>query len=280
MKSIFRFVRFFFQKFFSKANKLYRWTILSGGPFRKLIRKSWHPKKINLGDRNRNFVCWGWETMDITNADYILNFHETRLPLEDDSCSAIYSSAMIEHISDESANNLFSEIHRLLIKGGSFRVVCPDLDLALQAYRDNNQYHFLSNSMWLFNSVRQGVLPKESIELHNNVVRVLASYIETGAGPIVDKEIFEKNFSELDKYEFAKWCVSLLNKDKIQKDTNLGHINAYDYSKLEKMLYSAGFSKVKLKAATQYDNPAYAKSEFDKIERRLEWICLFVEAQK
>jgi len=276
MNSILALIR----KVLGKFNTLYRRLILSGGIFRKLIRKSWSPKKVNLGDRNRNFVCWGWETADITDADYVLNFHEPKLPLDNSSCSAIYSSAMIEHISDESVSKLFSEIYRVLNMGGSFRVVCPDLDKAIRAYKEDDLYYFLSNSMWLFNSIKQGALPKESLSLHNNVIRVLASYIETGGGPIADKKVFEEKFAELDKYEFAKWCVSLLNKDKITKDTNLGHINAFDFSKLERMLYAAGFSKVTLKTATEYDSSDFRKPEFNRIEKRLDWLCVFVEAQK
>lgn len=252
--------------------------------FRPILRKFWKIKKLNLGDRIRNFRCYGWETVDIIDADYIVNFHNAILPLPDESCTAIYSCGMIEHISDESASRLFSEVYRILKPGSSFRVVYPDLDRMIKLYKESDHehflYHILSNNQWIIDGIKRELYPTDAFYLHNNVVRVFASYIDTGEGPIVDKRIFEEKINELDNLEFAKWCVSLLDKNRVNMNSDVGHINAFNFNKIKSMLNKAGFSEVVKFSANKYGDEIFSESCFGQNEKIKEWQGEYVETKK
>lgn len=253
--------------------------ILRNTKLRKLIRLFWSPKKINLGDRNSRFYKWGWETLDVTNADHIINVRNNTLPLKNSSCAVVLSSHMIEHIADETVAKLFAEVHRSLKDGGCFRIICPDMDLVLDAYHNGNSDFFMQNPStvkFLETAVDNGV-SKEHLELHNQVVRLFASYASDGLGPLVDKELFDRQLDELDKYDFADWCRSLLDDDQFSS-RDWGHINAFDFTKLYKMLNDAGFKKVNRSKSMDSELPELKSEVFDKVSRR--WVSLYVEAFK
>lgn len=254
----------------------------SGWLFRPLLRCFWKSKRLVLGDTNKRFACWGWETVDIVDADNNVNFRNDALPFPDESVSLVFSSHVIEHISDESAFHLFSEVHRILKKGGAFRVVCPDLDKVIRAYKENNLYFFLQAEgarSCLIRGIEAGELTKDSLLLHNNLIRTLASYADTGGGPIVKKEVVDQKLKDYNKYEFAKWCVSLLDQDCLEAKHAWGHINAYDFPKLKTMLEEAGFSNNVVRSSLgQSGIKKLRKLHFD--QKRHEWISLYVEAIK
>src|SRR6266849_1232679 len=57
-----------------------------------------------------------------------------RLPFPDNSCSAIFSEHMIEHITKEAAARLLSECYRVLQRDGVLRLSTPDAELFLVSY--------------------------------------------------------------------------------------------------------------------------------------------------
>jgi len=271
-------------KIVNKVKRKMNIYIRNGWLFRPVYKVFWKEKKLNLGDRNNNFGYWGWETVDIRDADYIVNFHNAIIPLPDESCSAVYSCGMIEHISDESSLTLFSEVCRVLKTGSRFRVVYPDLDRMIKLYKEGDHdhflYHIISCQQWVIDEIKSGKIPKESFYLHNNVARVLASYIDTGEGPIIEKEIFDKKINELDNLEFAKWCVSLLDKNRIDMNSNVGHINAFNFSKIKSMLEKVGFTEVVEYNANEYGDEIFTESCFGANEKIKEWAAEYVEAKK
>jgi len=56
------------------------------------------------------------------------------LPLEDNSCSAIYCSHVLEHLSLEDFRTALSNTYDLLKPGGLFRCVVPDLEVIVRDY--------------------------------------------------------------------------------------------------------------------------------------------------
>lgn len=255
--------------------KLYHFLCLSR-LIRPFLRNRWHGQKLVLGDNNRNFVCYGWETVDILDADYIVDFRNHKLPFPDNTAKLVVCSHMIEHISDESAGNVFAEVHRVLRPGGTFRVICPDMEKAIAAYKNNDLDFFLKPYGFKASSKVGFGNSKESLALHNNLVRILASYASDGMGPEVDKETVDRKLSQCDQYEFAKWCVSLLKENRAGERCIWGHVNAYDYAKLERMLSQAGFSRVV--------RSSFRKSAVKELRKRCfdlkshNWISLYVEA--
>jgi predicted SAM-dependent methyltransferase len=62
------------------------------------------------------------------------------LPFSDESCSAIFSEHMIEHITKEDAANLLRECYRVLQPGGVLRMSTPDAELFLRSYAGDQKF--------------------------------------------------------------------------------------------------------------------------------------------
>lgn len=202
---------------------------------------------ISLGDTNYSFFRHGWETCDLVNADHIIDLRNEKLPFNDESIDAFYSSHMIEHLEYESCKKLFQEIYRCLRKEGFFRVVTPNMDLLLERYYAEDWEFFLrADGQFILDQIINNKITPDSLLIHNRFVGWFASYsgrLDTGGGPIVDKKIVDKKLNELTKYEFRDWCVSLLEKERIY-----AHLHIYDYSELESMLKEEGFCNIEMKS--------------------------------
>jgi hypothetical protein len=56
------------------------------------------------------------------------------IPLPNESCEAIYASHVLEHLSLHDFRGALANTYRLLINGGLFRLVVPDLELLARRY--------------------------------------------------------------------------------------------------------------------------------------------------
>jgi len=60
------------------------------------------------------------------------------IPLPKESCEAIYASHVLEHLSLRDFRVALVNTHRLLISGGLFRLVVPDLELLARRYLESD----------------------------------------------------------------------------------------------------------------------------------------------
>jgi len=67
------------------------------------------------------------------------------LPFESESIDVVYTSHLLEHLTYNEARNVCRETHRVLKKGGIFRVVVPDLKLYAMKYVEGNKKFFGSS---------------------------------------------------------------------------------------------------------------------------------------
>jgi len=74
--------------------------------------------KIEFGSNGRNVP--GWLCTDISQADIC-----KPLPWPNESCEALYASHVFEHVSSPHAIHFLQECHRLLINGGTLRLIVP-----------------------------------------------------------------------------------------------------------------------------------------------------------
>jgi len=199
-----------------------------------------NPKKLNIG--GSNWFKMGWLNLDYyaDNAFTDINqnlLEDQELPFTDESLEIIFTSHILEHLPDEVVSNLLKECYRVLKKRGLMRISVPDMEKAFKAYVsvDWNFFGF------------GGVSTKgESIE--RRLLNFFASFAmdnyggekHYSGGPIVGDKIVKEKFNSLNKYEFVKWCVSLIPKEASYK----GHVNGFDYEKLEIFLKEAGFWRV------------------------------------
>jgi hypothetical protein len=56
------------------------------------------------------------------------------LPEPDQSCKAVYCSHVLEHLSFSDLHTAMTNVHKILISGGVFRFVLPDLEYLAKAY--------------------------------------------------------------------------------------------------------------------------------------------------
>ncbi|NDE46596.1 MAG: methyltransferase domain-containing protein [Betaproteobacteria bacterium] len=74
---------------------------------------------------------------------YMLNFDlRGGIPAEDNSLDLIYHCHMLEHLSYLEGIKFTKECFRVLAPGGRMRIVVPDLELWINAYRDKNRFFF------------------------------------------------------------------------------------------------------------------------------------------
>jgi predicted SAM-dependent methyltransferase len=107
----------------------------------KVLTEFSRPYKLHLGCGGNRFE--GWVNIDADadlsggTADIIWDLTKG-IPLEDSSCSLIYSEHMLEHMKVEQGLNLLRECHRVLKPGGVVRVAMPSLDdLIKKSYEGN-----------------------------------------------------------------------------------------------------------------------------------------------
>lgn len=60
------------------------------------------------------------------------------IPLQTSSVDCIYTSHMVEHLSQKGARNFLNEVKRVLKVGGVVRIAVPDLRIAVDDYLETN----------------------------------------------------------------------------------------------------------------------------------------------
>ena len=230
---------------------------------------------VALGETNRAFFRPGWRTVDMVDADHICDVRDEPLPFGDGSVEAIYASALIEHVDADAGRRVVAEAYRCLVPGGWLRLVTPDLGLLLDRYRAGDWRWFLqANGAFIHRWICEGRIAPESLLMHNLLVGWLASYsgrLDTGGGPICDRETVDGELARRTTYEFRDWCVSLLEPGRVY-----AHVHVYEFDELSAVFGDAGFVDVR---RTDYDRSACREMQsIDRPAHRLYSIC--VEGRK
>ena len=72
----------------------------------------------------------------------------SRIPESSNSVDVIYTSHMIEHLDKEEVEIIFSEIKRVLKKGGILRISVPDIKIMVNQYlKDGDADLFIENTL-------------------------------------------------------------------------------------------------------------------------------------
>jgi predicted SAM-dependent methyltransferase len=153
------------------------------------------------------------------------------LPIETGTAEIIYTSHTIEHIPDDAAARFLSESHRALVPGGVLRLTMPDFDRAQRAYRDGDNYWFLS---WGCSST----LPQNF--LHTFAAQLASMSPTKDRRKFSDQEIVAM-FSQGEPEQLLNQLTSLCS---FNPDSPADHINWWNSHKAERFLRAAGFSMV------------------------------------
>jgi len=84
----------------------------------------------------------GWVNVDIARGPRVDVVWDLRrgLPFADNSCAAIFSEHVIEHLSKTDGENLLRECHRVLQPGAVLRLSTPDARRFLCSYASDGQF--------------------------------------------------------------------------------------------------------------------------------------------
>lgn len=99
--------------------------------------------RLNLGSGKTTIE--GWLNLDMAIGARILTM---KLPgglkkFKDNSVRCIYTSHFLEHIEyPNTALAIVKECHRILIPGGTLRIIVPGIEKIIQAYSENDQAFF------------------------------------------------------------------------------------------------------------------------------------------
>ena len=202
--------------------------------FIKQIFRKIDDKKLMINVGGGNFFRKHWRVLDYPfdryaypsyyidyNFDLVSNIP---LPFEDNSVQFFYSSHTIEHIPQERCQHIFNEFFRCLKKKGGLRLTTPDFDKGYEAYVNNDVDFFIKST--------DG----------DNIKERFLHFFATFLMKKISIEEFNKNFEEMERYQFADYYTS-----KIPREWQEGageHINWWNFQKAEKMLIKAGFKTI------------------------------------
>jgi len=205
------------------------------------------------------------------------------LPIENCTAEIAYSSHTVEHITDDAAQNMFEEAHRVLKPGGLLRITTPNIALEYAAYRRNDRSYFY----WIDTYSKPGQYehiynrPLNEASIQQVFLSHFASQLSElhpGEGDVrfSDAEIDEV-ISSMGLADALNFFTSRCSLD-IQKQYSGNHINWWSEAKMARMLNLAGFEKVYCSGYGQSFSPVLRNtSYFDRTHPK---ISLYMEAIK
>lgn len=263
----------YYEIYGKKAVENRRFYNIGAGSFR-------HPAWTNVDHKSEwynvvqeNGIDIDWDLLSLTP-----------LPIQDDSAEIVYSSHTIEHITNEAAQNMFKESHRILRKGGVFRVTTPNIDLEFRAYKENDRHCFYWIDCYSIPKNYQRAKlnkPLNEASIQQIFLGHFASSASTlhadGSPERISDEELDRIFREMEYEEALNYCISKCSLE-VQKKYPGNHINWWNKNKLFRMLRIARFHNIYLSGYGQSFSPVLRNIwMFDSTHPK---ISLYVEAVK
>jgi len=172
------------------------------------------------------------------------------LPIATATAEIVYSSHTIEHVTNAAGRHFFAEAHRSLKPGGILRITCPDVDLALSAYRRSDREFFYWQAMYQRPEQYERIQLKRPLT-EASVAQLLLWFFATHAAELhADGAAVRVSDAELASWLEAEpveqvldRCTALCVPEK-QSQYAGNHINWYNARKLIDALSAAGFGEV------------------------------------
>jgi SAM-dependent methyltransferase len=266
-------IELYYRIYGKKAVEDRRFYNIGAGSFRHPAWTNVDHKSEWYKDVQSNNIDIDWDLLSLTP-----------VPVEDSSAEIVYSSHTTEHITDEGAQNMFNESHRILREGGVFRVTTPNIDLDFRAYKGNDRHFFY----WIdwYSTPKECQRIKLNKPLNEATIQQIflwhfassASTLHADGSPkrITDEEL-DRIFREMEYQEALNYCISKCSLE-VQKKYPGNHINWWNKNKLLRMLRNAGFDDICLSGYGQSVSPVLRNILiFDNTHPK---ISLYVEAVK
>ncbi|MBU2534523.1 MAG: methyltransferase domain-containing protein [Alphaproteobacteria bacterium] len=197
--------------------------------------------QVSLGDLKKK----NWITVGLSGADHNINLLvDSKLSFfKDDSVDYVYSSHLIEHLTNEAVLALFKSVYRILKPESTFRLVAPDRRIFINAYLEGNiakvSYGPRTWGEEVKACVEANKLNKSLLQPHQLLANYFCAYNKpANDGPLFDKAEIDKRINNPE--ELTEWCNQFYDEERVG-----GHINSWDTNKALNYLTKAGF-KAKL----------------------------------
>lgn len=118
---------------------------------RSAIRRLFSKKdvvRLNFGCGDTDYPGWIGVDCNLGRQQRILLDLRRPLPFPDDSVDLCYSSHFVEHLTPEEGQLHVAEVHRILRRGGTYRVVLPDAIEFVRRYLDGDLEFFRKAFPW------------------------------------------------------------------------------------------------------------------------------------
>ncbi len=200
------------------------------------------------------------------------------LPLQNDSIELVYSSHVIEHVTDNAVENLFSEIYRVLKHDGGVRITCPDSLLFYHTLVNKDLAFWNWRHTWFTGRLSSGVSDITEVTLYDYIVREVATprcrFYRYKKDPIEPREV-ENIFTTASYSDFYNHLTGKLEFD---PEAPGDHINWWDETKIINCLQKAGFKNVySSRAKESLFAPLRNGYKFDTTAPHM---SLYIEAKK
>jgi predicted SAM-dependent methyltransferase len=206
------------------------------------------------------------------------------LPVESSTSEIVYTSHTVEHVTDEAAQHLLCEAHRVLAPGGILRVTTPDMDLECDAFLRGDRLFFTAfhpydtpaemERVKINTPISQTSL--QQIFLHHFASSVSAIHVEGIPNPASDEEV-DRVFAQMSRRDafnhFTHKCPV-----EIQRRFPGNHINWWNWEKMSEFLSRAGFSDIWLSGYGKSHSPVLRNTRY--FDNTHPAISLYVEARK
>jgi len=152
----------------------------------------------------------GWHTLDHKVRDdskYSLKGDAANIPLDNNSCSTVFTSHMFEHIPHVKLEGILLEFNRVLKKDGVLRILTPDLKKVAEAYVNKDADFF-----------REAKLEDESLRTDLGYGGMFMNFI---VSPGQDTALYDRGLSEF--------------------IAGYAHLYSYDFIMLRTLLERTGF---------------------------------------
>ena len=225
----------------------------------------WFPQESLNSKRFYNFGAGGFKHRFWTNVDYFSDWYKkyeknissgihydmlSMKPVEinDSSTEIIYSSHVIEHLTDEAVLFFFKESFRILKKGGLIRITAPDVDLHYKAMIKNDTEFYYWKDWYSTKELFESIMlnqPLDKASVYQLFLQRIAGSVSIlhadGATKRINDDELKSIFKEKN-YEDALNFICSKCPIEIQKKYPGNHINWWNKNKTRKFLENAGFS--------------------------------------
>jgi len=158
------------------------------------------------------------------------------------SADLLYSSHVIEHVTDEAVQNLCNEMYRVLKPNSVARIQAPNVDIFYNNFKKNNITSWLANKNPSMSKIPLGnVSPAQAFvwAFASNATNIHRD----GANKRLTDDMINKAFFEKDYVDALNYCTSFVSLEK-QKKYPGNHMNWWNPTKIISMLEEVGFSEV------------------------------------